>query len=87
MNLKEPYPTNYRFWPENHVRNVHRKRRRGQQDDDTKPNGTTAIVFLRYNNMLYTNFIDNNEMVIVEQSWMNVLPTLPDALERKVYGT
>jgi hypothetical protein len=48
---------------------------------------SVATMFLSYNNVLYANFIDNNELVILEQPWRFVVPTLPDSLERKVYGT
>jgi hypothetical protein len=37
--------------------------------------------------MLCLEFIDKHEMVIVEQPWLNVVATFPDALQRRVYGT
>jgi hypothetical protein len=66
------------------------------KDDDDEPNdnnnttrttNTTATVFLRYNNMLYSDFIAPNELLVIEQPWMYVVPTLPDAIERRIYGT
>jgi hypothetical protein len=36
--------------------------------------------------MLYMDFIQGNEMVIVEQPWLSVVATFPDALQRRVYG-
>lgn len=41
---------------------------------------------LRYNGMLFMDFADANEMIVVEEPWLNVVSTLPDALQRKVYG-
>jgi hypothetical protein len=52
-----------------------------------KPIPSAATLLLSYNIMLYVNFIDDNELVIIEHPWRFVLPTLPDSLERKVYGT
>jgi U3 small nucleolar RNA-associated protein 4 len=33
------------------------------------------------------DFIDANEMLVVEQPWLSVVGGFPAALERKVYGT
>jgi U3 small nucleolar RNA-associated protein 4 len=37
--------------------------------------------------MLFVDFVDENEMVVVEQPWMSVVATFPQGLQRKVYGT
>ena len=37
--------------------------------------------------MLCMEFVSEHEMVVVEQPWLNVVATFPDALHRKVYGT
>jgi hypothetical protein len=47
----------------------------------------TCTMCLRYNSMLYMNFVDVHEMVVVEQPWLNVVATFPGSLQRKVYGT
>lgn len=47
---------------------------------------TASLCFL-YNSMLYLDFVDQSEMVIVEQPWISILETLPAALARRVYGT
>ena len=36
---------------------------------------------------VYHQYIDANEMLVVEQPWLNVVRNFPAALERKVYGT
>jgi len=36
--------------------------------------------------MLFMDFIADDEMVVVEQPWMDIVNTLPDALERRIYG-
>jgi hypothetical protein len=33
------------------------------------------------------DFISKNEMLVVEQPWLNVVASFPAAFERKVYGT
>ena len=43
-------------------------------------------VCLRYGNMLFMDFIADDEMVVVEQPWMDIVNALPDALERRIYG-
>ena len=44
-------------------------------------------VCLLYNEILFQDFISENEMVIVEEPWKSILEELPDALAQKVYGT
>lgn len=43
-------------------------------------------VCLQYGNMLFMDFIADDEMVVVEQPWMDIVNALPDALERRIYG-
>ena len=33
------------------------------------------------------DFIDRNKLVVVEQPWLDISKSLPDTLERKVYGS
>jgi hypothetical protein len=44
-------------------------------------------ICLRYSEILFQDFVAENEMVIVEEPWMSILEDLPDALARRVYGT
>jgi hypothetical protein len=37
--------------------------------------------------MLSLEFVSANELFIVEQPWLSVVATFPEALQRKVYGT
>jgi len=62
---------------------------KGEADDSVvdAANQTTCTMCLRYNSMLYMDFVSDNEMVVVEQPWLNVVATFPDALQRRVYGT
>lgn len=48
---------------------------------------TSCTMCLRYNSMLCVDFVDKNEMLIVEQPWLNVVANFPDALHRRVYGS
>lgn len=45
-----------------------------------------CTICLQYNGMLYLNFVGQNEMVVVEQPWLEVVETLPEAIQRRVYG-
>jgi U3 small nucleolar RNA-associated protein 4 len=42
-------------------------------------------ICLRYGNMLFMDFIADNEMIVVEQPWMDIVNALPDSVERRVY--
>lgn len=44
-------------------------------------------ICLRYSGIVFQDFLDTNEMVIVEQPWLSIVNTLPDALERQRYGS
>jgi hypothetical protein len=37
--------------------------------------------------MLCMDFIAKNEMLVMEQLWLSVIASFPEALECKVYGT
>jgi U3 small nucleolar RNA-associated protein 4 len=37
--------------------------------------------------MLYMDFLGENEMLVVEEPWLNVVATFPEAMERKLYGS
>ena len=66
-----------------------RKRKRSLSNADRparEQNGNFTIC-LRYSGMLFMDFIAENEMVVVEQPWMDVVNALPDALARRVYGS
>jgi U3 small nucleolar RNA-associated protein 4 len=41
---------------------------------------------LKYSGILFMDFIDEDELLIVEQPWMDILNALPDVLQRKRYG-
>jgi hypothetical protein len=42
---------------------------------------------VRFNAILYMDFIRPDELVIVEQPWLPIANTLPDPLARHVYGS
>ena len=44
-------------------------------------------ICLRYTGVIFMDFVDESELVIVEQPWLDIVNALPDALERKRYGT
>lgn len=52
-----------------------------------EPFAARCVLCLRYNSMLCLDYLNANEMVIVEQPWTSVVSALPEALERKVYGS
>ena len=66
-----------------------RKRKRSLSNVDRPAREQTGnfTICLRYSGMLFMDFIAENEMVVVEQPWINVVNALPDAITRRVYGT
>ena len=79
FNLGKPFPTLCKHFPDKQVR-----REKGKQ---STPMESTAFMCFQYDNILYLDFVDGGEMVVVEQSWTDILATLPAALARRVYGT
>jgi U3 small nucleolar RNA-associated protein 4 len=65
--------------------------------DKTRPNGedeksqldssNNFTICLRYSGMIFLDFLDENELVVVEQPWLGIVNQLPDALERQRYGS
>lgn len=85
VNTALPLPDRCKISPERHLRGKKRKLdEKGGKDAANNPN---CAICMRYNSMLYTDFISEEEMVVVEQPWLNVFATLPGALERKMFGT
>jgi U3 small nucleolar RNA-associated protein 4 len=60
-----------------------KKRSEGTKSEIQNSNFTTC---LRYVGMIFLEFLDENEMVVVEQPWLGIVNSLPDALERQRYG-
>lgn len=91
MDLQLPFPKDCRCFPEKHVRGRRRKRSLSDaevsQDLTHEQNRSCCTLCLRYNSMIFIDFIDDDELVVVEQPWLNVVATFPDALQRKIYGT
>lgn len=99
----QPPPCRCRTVPEKHVRRRRKKRKnrspsqseevspepelKREEDNNTTSSGPEAVQCLRYNSMLYMGFIGDSEVVIVEQPWLDIVATFPDALHRKIYGT
>jgi len=101
VDMSRPFPVVCRHFPELHVRGKKRKRAvehaaTGASDktamvvvddqDNTADRSRICTLCLRYNSMLYMDCVADNEMVIVEQPWLDVVATFPEPLLRKVYG-
>jgi U3 small nucleolar RNA-associated protein 4 len=53
----------------------------------TESNNNNFTLCLRYSNVLFQDFVNEKEMIIVEEPWRSVLEELPASLSRRVYGT
>lgn len=90
IDLNKKLPQYCKTVPEHHVRRWRKRKRSASEIDEQvtrNSDDVESIICLRYNSMLHMDFIAENEMVVVEQPWLSVIATFPDALERKVYGT
>ncbi len=45
-----------------------------------------CTICLHYNGILYMDFLGPEQMVVVEQPWLPIVATFPDALQRRIYG-
>jgi hypothetical protein len=59
----------------------------GKIEANEETDGTSCTMCLLYNGMLNVAFIKANEMVVVEQPWLDIVASFPDPLQRHVYGT
>jgi hypothetical protein len=96
IDLAKKLPKHCRIVPEVHVRRQ-RKRQRANSEADLQslelvrrkehgPESRNCTICLRYNSMLYLDFMSADEMVVVEQPWLSVVAGFPEALQRRVYG-
>lgn len=98
MDLDQPVPDKSKTFPPNSLR----ARRSVLYDNDDvevypspskkqKRPANDAInnftMCLQYSNLLFQEFLNEEEMVVVEEPWMSILEELPDALARRVFGT
>ncbi|KAL7579428.1 hypothetical protein ACA910_014092 [Epithemia clementina (nom. ined.)] len=99
IDLTQPPPRRCRAAPERYGRRRNKRKRSlsqssvGDKEHDPKQQQEPktlvpeSVQCVRYKSMLYMDFIADNEMIVVEQPWLDVVATFPDALQRKIYGT
>ncbi|KAK1744901.1 U3 small nucleolar RNA-associated protein 4, partial [Skeletonema marinoi] len=99
VDLHQPVPDKANMFPPDHLRakriqmpnsednSMHSLRRQEKQKMANRGSNSNFTICLRYDSILFQDFVADNEMVIVEQPWLSVLEDLPDALSRRVYGT
>eukprot|EP00538_Stauroneis_constricta_P004394 CAMPEP_0119552644 /NCGR_PEP_ID=MMETSP1352-20130426/5569_1 /TAXON_ID=265584 /ORGANISM="Stauroneis constricta, Strain CCMP1120" /LENGTH=817 /DNA_ID=CAMNT_0007598901 /DNA_START=61 /DNA_END=2514 /DNA_ORIENTATION=+ len=78
IDLSTPFPNKCWVVPEKHVR----RRKKGGCDGPAK----VCTMCLRYNSMLFFDYVDAGEIVVVEQPWLDVVDHFPHPMERKIYG-
>lgn len=49
--------------------------------------GEESSTCARYDGILFAEFLEEDELVVVEQPWLSVLENLPDAMDVRRYGT
>jgi hypothetical protein len=89
FDLSKPFPTECLTFPEVHVRDKRRKRAlpasEVTSEDVVEP--TQCKLCLHYNSMLHMDYVGPDELLVVEQPWLNVVATFPAALQRRAYGS
>ena len=63
------------------------KRKYSFDDSASDKENRNFTTCLRYSGMIFLDFLDENELVVVEQPWLGIVNSLPDALERQRYGS
>jgi len=79
VDLDSPMPKTSQYYPRDHI-NAPKSR------PDSNPNPNLTICVL-YSGIIFMDFLSEDELVIAEQPWLDILNSLPDALERKRYGS
>lgn len=96
FDMGQHFPASCQMFPERHVRGKKRPRALstvsesgdGDEEGPSIPvEKTTCTMCLRYNSMLCLDSVGGNELLVVEQPWLNVVATFPEALQRKVYAS
>ena len=97
VNLDQPVPKKSDTFPSNHLRakraasamdnDMHCRSPRQSKDDGGKDAGANFTICLRYREILFQDFISEDEIVIIEEPRTSILEELPDPLARRVYGT
>ena len=85
IDLAKKIPQTCRVVPERSIR--WKKLADSEKKAGGRSKDSESIICLRYNSILHMDFISNNEMIVVEQPWLNVIAKFPAPLERKIYGT
>jgi U3 small nucleolar RNA-associated protein 4 len=83
--MNQGLPKRCRTVPETQFRR--KKRKRYVAETSVDPNHGNCTLCLRYNSIIHMDFVSDDEIIVVEQPWLNVVAGFPGALERKVYGT
>lgn len=95
INISKPLPEHCQMVPESHVRRRKKimyengaghRANKLQKLSKEDPHASNCIICLHYNSMLYFDFLGPNEMMVVEQPWLQVVATFPEAVQRRVYG-
>jgi len=99
IDLNEEIPRVAPLFPSLHIRGRHlsdamKRKRRSFSNVDEEENkdshsseSKNFTICLKYNLMMFMDYISDNEIVMIEQPWLDVIKSLPDAMERRVFGS
>lgn len=83
VDLDMPLPETLMYHPDDHI--SAKKQNRTKFEHEAK-NSNLAICLL-YTGIIFMEFLSEDELVVVEQPWEDIVNSLPGALERKRYGS
>lgn len=89
FDLEKAFPTSCRVFPERHVRGKRHRERPHAEPSDPKQrqDGSQLALCLRYTSMLCLDYVEPNELLVVEQPWLSCVANFGESLHRKVYGS
>jgi len=93
IDLDSPIPVHSQFSPADHLSALVRKAENEQRKQSRRHKGRkmpdlrNLTISLHFTGIIFMDFLSKDELVVVEQPWVDILNSLPDALERKRYGS
>jgi hypothetical protein len=87
--LDRPFPTNCVIYPPKQMIDPRNKRisQDAEHISENASEGPECILCTRYQSVIYMDFVDKQELVVVEQPWLSVAAGFPAPLRRHMYGT
>lgn len=91
IDLELPVPPHSLVFPPNHLKAKRLKRNHtpllSLESELDESKSLNFKICMKYTGIIFMDFLDDNELLIVEQPALSILDALPDAPQRRRYGT